>query len=267
MHVSDGAFPVTGTLALNNEVRINDQTHAFLKSNDNDNNILFRLTTTYSDNPLSSDPMVVYFDENATAEFDSDFDALKLMNTDHQVTNLYAIASGGKKLSINALPEMSDSLITIPLGINTHRSGYVGFRITDFENLPQGMKIYLHDAATGINKNLLPDKEYEINLETGEYNSRFSLRLLNNAPDLPKVDLTDNFNVYYLNGSLQANIGYLGGHDGVLHLFDMAGRKLLTGKVLENGHYQFNPRVSNGIYIVILVAGNDVKTKKILIKK
>src|SRR5450759_5790523 len=32
IHVSDGAWPITGTLALNNSVRITDMTHSFIKS-------------------------------------------------------------------------------------------------------------------------------------------------------------------------------------------------------------------------------------------
>ena len=267
VHVTDGVYPVTGILGMNNEVRITDQTHAFLKSNENSTNIFFRFTTSYSDNPVSSDPMVIYFDENATMEFDSDLDALKLMNTDQEITNLYSLLPDGTKLSINALPERIDSLITIPLGLNTHRNGDVSFRILDFENLPLGMKIYLHDAATGTNQNLLTDKEYKINLEASEYNSRFSLRVLNDAPDLPDVDFSDSFNIYYSNGFLEANIGYLAGHDGILYLYDLAGCNLLTGKVFENGSYKFNPQVTSGIYIVALVSEDVVKTKKILIKK
>ncbi len=267
VHVMDGVYPVTGTLGMNNAIRINDQTHPFLKSNEETNSLFFRLTTTYTDSPRSSDPMVIYFDEYATTEFDSDFDALKLMNTDLGITNLYSLLPDGEKLSINALPAMIDSLITIPLGLNIYRSGDLSFKITDFENLLVDMKIYLHDALTGQNLNLLANQEYKVNLQAGEYDNRFSLRLLNCPQDLPKTDPSDFFNVYYFNGTLEANIGYLGGHDGVLYLQDMSGRNLLTSKVSGNGCYKFNPRVSDGIYIVALLSGNDVKTKKILIRK
>jgi hypothetical protein len=162
---------------------------------------------------------------------------------------------------------MVDSIVTIPLGLTTYKNGEISFKIKDYDNLRQGMKIYLHDAATGINKNLLPDKEYNIYLEAGEYAGRFSIRLINNIPDLPDIDLSETFHIYYANGYLEANIGYLGGHQGVLYLFDLSGRKLLTQKVLENGHYKINPKVSTGIYIVTLLSGNEVETKKILIKQ
>jgi hypothetical protein len=267
VHVSDGVYPVTGALGMNNAIRTTDLAHPFLKSNEEKNTIFFRLTSAFTDSPRTLDAMVVYFDENATIGFDSHFDALKLMNTDLEVTNLYSLLHDGTKLSINALPEMADSLRIIPLGLKTYRSGEICFKITDFENLHPGMKIYMRDAATGINQELLPNGEYKIYLEKGEYASRFSIRFLNNASDLPKVDLADVLNVFYWGGYLEANIGYLGGHEGVLHLFDMAGHKILAEKVFENSQYKFNPQVSNGIYVVVLLSGNEVKTKKIFIKK
>ncbi|MEZ5082325.1 MAG: T9SS type A sorting domain-containing protein [Bacteroidales bacterium] len=267
VHVSDGVYPVTGTLGMNNSVRVNDLSHPFLKSNEEINSLFFRMTATFMDNPHSSDPMVVYFDENSTKEFDRDYDALKLMNTNLEITNLYALLSDGTKLSINALPVMDDSLMIVPLGLDIYRSGDISFKIKDFENLLVDMKIYLHDAQTGINKNLLANNEYIVNLEPGEYKGRFSLRLLNSPVDLPELDPTDFFSIYYSNGFLEANIGYLGGQDGDLLIFDMAGRQLFSQKVFENGKYTFNPKVSDGIYIVTLLSGDAVNTKKILINK
>jgi hypothetical protein len=267
VHVTDGVYPVTATLALTNSVRVNDQTHPFIKSNENSNHILIRFTTAYSDNPISSDPMVIYFDENATSNFDSDFDALKLMNTDEAVTNFYAILPDGTKLSIDALPEIVDPITTIPLGLFNYHGGAVSFRICDIENLIPGMKIYLHDAATGVNQDLLENPEYKINLEAGEYNNRFSIKVLDGTTDLPDIDQSDFFNIYYSKGLLTVNIGYLGSDDGILSLYDMAGRKLLSRKIINQGVYNFDPPVSNGIYIATLISENIVKTKKILIEK
>ena len=65
----------------------------------------------------SADPMVIYFDEKAGKGFDSNLDALKLMNTDYTVPNLYALGTDGSKLSIDALPELrQDTICSIPLG-------------------------------------------------------------------------------------------------------------------------------------------------------
>ena len=104
VHVSDGAYPVTGTLGLDNSVRISDLTHSFIKSDPDESKPLLRLTASFSDDPASTDPAVIYFVDNAETSFDNKFDALKLMNTDLNVPNLYGVGSDGSKLSINALP-------------------------------------------------------------------------------------------------------------------------------------------------------------------
>ena len=75
--------------------------------------------------------MVIYFDEKAQTGFDTYLDALKLMNTDYNVPNLYASGTDGTKLSIDALPESQDSLRSIPLGLKTNIDGNIVFRIID----------------------------------------------------------------------------------------------------------------------------------------
>lgn len=266
VHVSDGAYPVSGTLGLNNAVRITDQSHPFLKSGENSTNILIRFTASYSDDSLSRDPMVVYFEDDATAGFDPHFDALKLMNTDGDITNFYAVLQDNSQLSINALPRITEPVTTIPLGLNNSKSGKVSFKIKDYENLRAGMEIYFHDAAKGINHNLLEDDAYTTNLESGENNHRFSIRIVDGTTSLPDIDLTDFFNIHSSDGNIDVNVGYLGGYDGELYLFDMTGRKLFAMKVKEKATYSFDPRVSNGIYIAMLLAGGETKTKKILIE-
>ncbi len=93
VHVSNGAFPVTGTLGITNNVRTNDLTHAFLKSMKADTLPLLRISAGFADNGTPFDPAVIYFDSSATQLFDKNLDALKLMNTDILVPNLYSLTS------------------------------------------------------------------------------------------------------------------------------------------------------------------------------
>ena len=133
VHVSDGTgiFPVTGTLGLDNNVRITDLTHALVKSEEKGPATLLRLEARFGEVNASGDPMVIYFDEKGGTGFDPEIDALKLMNTDNSVPNLYSLGTDGKKLSINALPEISATLYQVPLGLSTKIDGYVVFRILD----------------------------------------------------------------------------------------------------------------------------------------
>ena len=101
VHVSNGAFPVTGTLGLNNSVRITDLTHPFTKKKGIDSSI--PLSQTYCQLiqmiHASADPAVIYFDEKATSEFDNQLDALKLMNTDLKCSKSVCSHSGQEQNS------------------------------------------------------------------------------------------------------------------------------------------------------------------------
>ncbi len=86
------------TLELNNNARVIDMTHSFLKSGVTSPKPLIRLIAGYSSDSMSYDPFVLYYDEKATFNFDGQLDALKLFNTDAGVTNFYVFGNDDSKL-------------------------------------------------------------------------------------------------------------------------------------------------------------------------
>ncbi|MCJ7821256.1 MAG: T9SS type A sorting domain-containing protein, partial [Bacteroidales bacterium] len=266
VHVSNETFPVMGTLGLDNNVRVTDQTHPFLKSKEIDQRFLIRLSVSFTDDPLSSDPMVIYFDYNTDTGFESDHDALKILNTDLTVPNLYSLLSADMKLSINALPVMSDTSLLVPLGLKTNKTGELRFRISDIENMPTGMSVYLRDAVTSKNQDLLPDKDYNINLPAGEYHNRFYLGFLKSTTDITEIDSsTDILTVYASENIVKAFVRHLEGREGTILIFDLGGRLVFSRTVYETGYYELSPHVITGIYIVNYTTGNRRSTKRILI--
>jgi hypothetical protein len=267
VHVSDGTFPVTGTLGVSNSVRINDLTHPFLKSANSDDRFLLRATATFADNIASADPAVIYFDDGAQQSFDGGFDALKLMNTDMLVTNLYSVLTGDKKLSVNALStEPFDTTLTVPLGLMIYRDGEVIFKIKDIENRPGEINIYFRDAVTGSNINMLTSQDYRVVLNAGDYNNRFSLAFLKNATGIGDHPSSDRiFSAYESSGKVKATVNTISGGEGVITIYDMAGRPLYIKKVYETGYYEFDPGVSQGIYIIGFITGNQRCTLKLIL--
>ncbi len=264
IHVTDGTYPVTGFLGVDNNARVNNLTHTFVKSGHEISAFLMRLSVGFTDDSLSSDPMVIYFDANSNKGFDPKFDALKLKNTDFGIPNLYAIIPGDRNLAINALPETRGTTI-IPLGIHTYRKGELQFRISEIENLPLELGIFLYDATNRTNTDLLLDKEYKVTLADGEYKNRFSLKLINNSPGLPVENPSDFFNAYSSHGIVKVTISSLEDGQGMVYLYDLIGTQHYCLKINEEGYYEFIPGVKNGIYFVTLTSGNLQTTKKIFI--
>jgi len=266
IHVTDGSWPVTGTLALNNSVRITDLTHPFAKSLNSESVPLLRLMSVFSDDTASADPVVMYFDEKATTDFDGQLDALKLLNTDLSVANLYAVNPDGAQLSIRALPPISD-VLEVPLGLKLNRDGTIVFRIRDINESLTGMRIFLSDIVAGIDQDLLPDKEYKLFLGTGEYNDRFFLNFSNITTGI--VDNTlhnDLFSIYSSHGKLKAEINMLEGEEGTLNIYNILGQVIFTENIHEKGYHEFNPGIKDGIYFVRYTTGSRMSLKKIFIQ-
>ena len=267
VHVTNGTYPVTGTLGLNNNVRVTDQTHPFMKSSVISSGSLVRLTAAFADDTTSDDPLVIYFNDKASPGFDSDLDALKLMNTDYNVPNFFAAGSDGAKLSINALPIFTDTLCTVPLGLSLQKDGNVKFRIRDIDSDLSDIGVQLTDIVTGIRQDLLNGKEYSVSLTSGDYNSRFYLNLTSVSTGIPEVPANKEiFSVYSSHGFIKATFNIDPGENGILTICNITGQILDVRKILAPGYYEFDPGLSEGIYIVTFTSGNFKSSKKLFIQ-
>lgn len=271
VHVSDGVYPVTGTFAFDNNVRTNDLSPVFhnpsqaslAQQNFLKPRILLRLSAGFSDNTISSDPLIVYSNDAARPAFDQQLDAIKLMNTNELLPNLYSLSADAKKLVINALPVL-DSLTVIPLGLQTGRDGVVTFNLRDAENLPAGLQVYLTDVETGIDQDLKQSPAYSISLKQGTYENRFSLRFAPlNAP--PKTNKEDVYKICGVEGSLCIRIKLVNEQKGYLMINNIIG-KLISRRTIEgNGDYELKGLLTNVIYVISFVTPAGRYTEKMIV--
>ncbi|MFO7574802.1 MAG: hypothetical protein R6W67_06555 [Bacteroidales bacterium] len=267
VHVTNGSWPVSGTLAMNNSVRLTDLTHAFIKSATLGPEQLLRLSASFTDTPESEDPAVIYFDYEATSEFDTSLDALKLMNTDSGIPSLYSLSASGTKLSINSLPPVTVGTVKVPLGIKTDRGGTVVFRILDIDPALMQMSMYMTDSVMNRSYSLLPDMEYSVDLPAGDYKSRFFLSFSNSATALPEyiVAGAEPFTVHHSHGVLTAGINSLPGPEGLLSIYNISGQKLTEIKIYEPGEYLFRTDIPDGIYIITFSSAQARSSKKMAV--
>ena len=202
------SFPVEATLVMNNTVRITDQTSPFAKSVYKPPLPILRLAACFSDDTASFDPIVVYFDEKATTDFDSQLDALKLFNTSEAFPNLYAVSSSGSNLSINAMPDNSVTSFTIPLGLYTYRDGEIIFKVRKLSPDFSGMRIKLTDLSAGMEMDIIEGNEYKVTLPAADYKDRFFINFSNISTSNPenRSGDTDPFIIYCSDGILKAEI-------------------------------------------------------------
>jgi hypothetical protein len=267
IHVSNGSFPVTGTLGLDNRVRITDLDHIYAKSGIKGPSELLRLGASFADNKASTDPMVIYFDMKGGTGFDPDLDALKLMNTDYYMPNIYSEGTDGRKLSINALPELTDTICSIPLGLKINFDGNIIFRLIDVTEELSGKKIFINDKTSETEHDLSNKQEFKIFLKAGEHTGRFFLNLRSVATEIPDTREDDDlFSVYTSHGMIESYINTDKTGPGILSIYNLTGQVLFVKRIVESGHNEFSPGIKDGIYIVNFASENYSGSKKIFIQ-
>lgn len=260
VHVSDGSYPVTGTLSVNNNVRVNNLSPFFHKPARPDYPTI-RISAGFGN---VSDPAVVYFDDNASLSFDKHNDALKLMNTNPALPNLYVMASDTEKLSISAMPSPGDSISVVPLGIKTKTAGKIKIKAIDIDNMPYGLHVYLADTKSKVYQDLTTDPQYSVYLTEGIYESRFSLVF--SKKDIRKDPITANeFNAYSTNGKIFAGLNLATGDKADMVLVNIQGQVMGKWQLQGYGYHEVAAPAIDGIYIVSIQSPNGVFSKKLFI--
>jgi hypothetical protein len=140
------------------------------------------------------------------------------------------------------------------------------FRVSDSEGSFTGKTIYLSDLVTGVNQDLKPGNEYRIYLSASEYKTRFFLNLTDIATAITDVPTGNGwFTIYAYHGILKIDVDLPAGQNGILNLYNTLGQLVFIDKIYKTGHYEINPAVKDGVYIVSFIAGNKRITKRIII--
>jgi hypothetical protein len=265
VHVSNGTFPVAATLTINNNARINNLVPNFYKEASPLTSPLLRLNVGFKDESTTTDAAVVYFDDTATRAFEQGTDALKLMNTDLTIPNLYLLSSDAQKLSVYACPALEDSTDIISLGLKTNQTGWITFNATDIDRFPYGRHIYLYDAKTGIRQDLKKNPQYRIYLNAGIYENRFSLVFRLKDVQSPPVASSGIFNAYSLDGKLYARISGVSLEECNIIIVNMQGQIVMRKLLIGNGYYELGSQLGGGAYIVSFHMPSSVFSQKVFI--
>ncbi len=227
---------------------------------------LLRIAAGYLSDPLSFDPLVVYFDDRSTLSYDGSFDALKLFNTDLNVTNFFVFSQEGSKLSISGVPGFLAEPLSLKLGIRTEKRGTVIIRVSNTEGLFTNCNVVLQDRVTGSETRLATGLEYPVSLAAGEHYDRFFLIISALVMAVPTmVNETGDLKVYFSGGVLKSNIIIPGEVKGMLEIYNMSGQLLSSYRLGSSGYHEFYPDLVRGNYIIRVYSTTMSISKKIFI--
>ncbi|PKD17106.1 hypothetical protein APR41_06635 [Salegentibacter salinarum] len=263
---SDTQDVVTGSFAMDNNVRVNDFDQDFLRTQE-DLKSLIRLEAGFNTSN-QQDALVVYFSSYATLNFEKEMDAHKLMNTDLAVPSFYTLTENKKELAINAIPfPEARGYKKIPLGIKVDKNGEMKIDLASVENLNSNFNIYLIDHEKGKGQNLRNNPEYSFNILAGTHNSRFEIMFSDEKVTSPAIAFNEPFDVEVENGVVVVKMNLEENQEGILRASTMTGQILQIKDAGGKDEVIFEGITSEGVYIINLQIGKAQYGKKVLIKK
>jgi hypothetical protein len=123
-----------------------------------------------------TDYSMIYFDENATPDFNHNHDAYKMQNDAGFITVYTKIPGTENRLFLNGLPHPETDFY-IPLGMIPSESGTYTLDFEGFSTLNPSMLIFLEDIKTGHIQLLNQNPSYTFIMESTENTDRFLLRM------------------------------------------------------------------------------------------
>jgi hypothetical protein len=221
----------------------------------------------------ASDEAVIYFNSEASDNFDSEFDAYKIENP---ALNISSFAADGRNLSINSMGDLKISK-EVPLNVSANTPGMYSLDVFEITNFNPAYNIYLKDAYTGT-ITLVPNEAFsysffvnaDINSQGAE---RFSILFADESVVTGNV-LTVNsaLNVVMYpnpNNGRELNFTLSGkmGETAKVSITDMLGREVYRGEeTLVNKAFRLNTQLPAGVYTVVVKSGTSSVAKKLVVK-
>ncbi len=231
----------TGTLTMNNNVRTHSST-PYLKSSPTN---FVRLVASGNN---KTDETVIRFDSDATAQFDGQYDAIKLDASDMNFPQIYSVSD--RKLAYNALPETG----TVQLGFKAGVSGSYNIGINDVADLHF---VTLEDTKTGIFTDLSAGS-YTFNFVAGENELRFKLHF--SALSIAEIKSTDA-GIYSYQKTVFVNLKE---HvKGDIYIYNISGQ-LVASKASAEGMNEIGLTVT-GNYVVKVITRDCSLARKVFV--
>lgn len=189
VHAKKAAAGYNGRVIFPNECLTHGDENTLIKSTTSGDNSVDKIVF-YTSGKGGNFQSVVYFRNNATTGFDSDYDAYLQETMDAGVLNFYSVGSNYfEPLMINGLPQSIKQGGEIKLGYSTSTAGVYTLTLKKFT--VNDVIVYLEDTQEGTSTPLSAGFTCQINVDKGTNNKRFKLVFRTNNAPLAKAQIND----------------------------------------------------------------------------
>jgi hypothetical protein len=239
----------------NNDIRL-DHEASFLKEEED---LMNQLSISLSGS-VGTDEIIIRFIEEATAEFDANYDAHKMFGNAN-LAQVYAIADDLEQMAIHSLSDVKNTEF-IKLGLKIEESGNYVMNFNDFNSFNENVTITLEDTKMNTFKVLSASDSYEFNFEVGENTNRFVLHF----KDITAINELDDSQVfaYVVGHTLYLNIDEQADIDAI-QIYSINGQ-LVKEVNMQNGSLIGIDMqgLSKATYLVKMISKSNTQTQKFI---
>jgi M6 family metalloprotease-like protein len=242
-----------GAFSIDNRARCHNS-QAFYKTEAETN--VFRIQL--QQDSLNDEAVVAFFSD-ASNDYD-DFDSYKMFSDDNDYPQIYTVTDDNTEVAINGQTEFNEGTDRIiPLGFLTNIEGTFILKATNLSVFDPDISVYLEDTYLNKFQKLNILDSYSFTSGVVDDASRFKLHFGNSLTDLSYE--TENSILLYVIGSAV----YINAPDkSLIEIYNTIGEKVAEQKA-DKGLNKIQVNTSQGIYIVKVLSGSDIVTKKIFI--
>jgi hypothetical protein len=201
-----------------------------------------------------SDQTIIHFNEQASTDFDGNYDAFKLMSANIQVPMIYTENEENTQFAINGLPQVEEGTsIPVSLRIGADGTYTIEANINEIET-----NIFLEDLFTGTSTKLNETSSYSFTASENDNPNRFLLHF--GMVGVGEQEQASTLQAYVVDNRLYVNNSL---EQAQLAVYDLQGR-LVAEQSLNSGGLQSLPLdLPAGVYIVRLNNASESRAVKI----
>jgi len=209
-----------------------------------------------------SDETAVLFNNDATDNFDKEYDAAKMFAITVTSPTLYTKITGkDAPIAINTL-EYQVNTRTIPLYFEAPNTGSYTIDVTELTFDPS-VTVFLKDLSDNSMHDLKTNPSYNFIYTNGDDPNRFEI-IFDGFVGVEDIANENSINIFSSKNTIFINNKY---DNSKVEVYDLNGKLLFQKNIFNSGINSLNVNLPQSIYLVKLISQEETICKKVVISK
>jgi subtilisin family serine protease len=227
---------------------------SFMKSSGEQDMIVLKLS-----NEAFSDKATIRINKNSSFARDR-YDAVKMHSFNRQVPHIYSLTDDNRSVAVNTIPTVNET-VTIPVSLQYQSQGMMTISADDISGAFEELPVVLYDLLTDKPHNLKENPAYTFFFNPSDDPNRFILMF--EAVGIDEANVNESIQIW----SHGHTINLLGSktETAFIAVYNITGQRIYNTNMVINGHRQLTLDKPAGWYLIQLIAGDEVFSRKVFL--